>query len=50
MNEIVNKTSKITKIDSIKVNDRVTTDKKVISNIMNTYCCSVGENLRDKIP
>ena len=50
VNEIVNKTSKTTKIDSIKVNDRVITDKKVIPNIMNTYFCSVGENLKSKIP
>ena len=48
--EIVNKTSKTTKIDSIKVNDKVITDKKEIPNIMNTYFCSVLENLKAKIP
>ena len=40
---------KTTKIDSITVNDRVITEKKVILNIINTYFCSVGENLKAEI-
>ena len=50
VNEIVNQTSKTTRIDSMKVNDRVITDKKVIPDIMNTHFYSVGENLKDKVP
>ena len=50
VHEIVNKTSKTTKIDSIKVNDNVITNKKIIPNIMNTYFSRVGENLKAKIP
>ena len=49
VNEIVNKTCKTTKIDSIKVNDKVITDKKVIPNIMNAYFCRIGENLKAEI-
>ena len=37
-------------IASVKVNDTVITDKKVFPHIMNTYFCSVGENLKAKIP
>ena len=50
VHEIVNKTSKTTKIDSITVNDNVITNKKIIPNIMNTYFSRVGENLKAKIP
>ena len=50
LNEILNKASKTTKINSIKVKGNVFTDKKVILNIMKTYFCSVGENLKAKIP
>ena len=50
VNEIVNLTSKNTKIDSIIVYDRVITDMKVIPNIISTSFSNVGENLEDKIP
>ena len=50
VHEIVNKTSKTTKLDSIKVNDNIITNKKVIPNIMNTYFPSVGETSKLKYP
>ena len=50
VNEIVNKTSKITKIDLIKVNDQKLTDKIVIHGLMNTYVCIVRKNLKFEIP
>ena len=48
MNEIVNKISKATKIDSTKFNDKVITDKKVILNILNTHFCSVRKTSKLK--
>ena len=38
------------KIDSINVNNKVSTDKQEVPNIMNTHFCNIGENLKLKIP
>ena len=50
VNSFLNKTSKTTKIDTIKVEDNIVTDKNKIPNIMNKYFCKVGESLKKKIP
>ena len=50
VNSFLNKTSKTTKIDTIKVENKTVTDKSEIPNIMNKYFCNVGESLRKKIP
>ena len=50
VNYILNKASKTTKIDTIKVEDKIVTDKNEIPNIMNKYFCNVGESLKKKIP
>ena len=50
VHSFVNKTSNTTKIDTIKVEDKIVTDKNEIPNIMNKYFCNVGESLKKKIP
>ena len=42
VNEIVNKTSKTTKIESIKIENEVISDNSKIPNLMNSYFCSIG--------
>ena len=50
VNEIVNKTSKTTKIESIKIENKVISDNSKIPNLMNSYLCSVGETLKANVP
>ena len=50
VNSFLNKTSKTTKLDTIKVEDKIATDKNEIPNILNKYFCNVGESLKKKIP
>ena len=49
-NQILNKSSKTTKFNSIRLGDKVITDKKMIPTIMNEYFCNIGSNLKEKIP
>ena len=49
INELLNKRSKSSSIDCLKVSDSETVCKKEISNKMNTLFCSVGKDLADKI-
>ena len=46
-NQILNKSSKTTKIDSIRLDDKTITDKKIIPNIMNEYFCNIGNSLKE---
>ena len=48
--QILNKSSKTTKIDSIRLDDKAITDKKIIPNIMNEYFCIIGNSLKESIP
>ena len=50
VNGIVDKASKTTKIDSIKIENKFITDNKNIPGIMNRYFCSVWETFKAKIP
>ena len=49
INELLNKSSKSCNIDFLKDSDRETRQRKDISNLMNEYFCSIGENLASKI-
>ena len=48
-NDLLNKRSKSTDINSLNVGNIEIVDKRVISNSMNSYFCSVGEELANKI-
>ena len=48
-NDLLNKRSKSTNINSLNVGTIEIADKRVISNNMNSYFCSVGEELENKI-
>ena len=50
VNGIVDKASKTTKINSIKIENKFITDNKKIPDIMNRYSCSVWETLKAKVP
>ena len=50
VNNFLNQTPTTTKIDTIKVEDKIVTDKNEIPNIMNKYFCNVSESLKKKIP
>ena len=50
VNEIVNKTSRTTKIGTIKIDNKIITNNKKIPNIMNRFFCSLGEKLKADIP
>ena len=47
---LLNKRSKTTNIDSLKVNEQEINKDHDMANSMNDYFCSVGRNLSDKIP
>ena len=49
-NQIVDKSSKTTKIDSIRLDDKTINDKKIIPNIMNEYFCNIGNSLKESVP
>ena len=49
-NQILNNSSKTTKIDSIRLDDKTITDKKIIPNIMNEYFCNIGNSLKESVP
>ena len=49
INELLNKRSKSSNIDCLKESDSETVCKKEISNKMNSFFCSVGKDLADKI-
>ena len=48
-NELFNKRSKSTNITSLKDRDDDISGKRETSNTMNSYFCSVGEELAEKI-
>ena len=50
VNEIVNKTSKTTKIESIKIENEVISDSSKIPNLLNSCFCSTGETFRANVP
>ena len=50
INLLLNKRSKTTNIDSLKVNEQEINNDHDIANSMSNYFCSVGRNLDDKIP
>ena len=50
INKLVNKRSKSTQIQSLKVGDTVIKESESIANAMNEYFCSVGDKLSRKIP
>ena len=50
INELLNKRSKSTNIECLKNVGTETVHKKDISNAMNNFFCSVGEDLANKIP
>ena len=50
INLLLNKGSKTTNIDSLKVNEQEINNDHDIANSMNNHFCSVGKNLSDKIP
>ena len=50
INLLLNKRSKTTNIDSLKVNEQEINKDHDIANSMNNYFCSVGKSLSDKIP
>ena len=49
INELLNKRSKSSNIDCLKESGSETVHKKDISNAMNSFFCSVGKDLADKI-
>ena len=49
INDLLNKRSKSSKIDCLKESGSETVLKKDISNPMNSFFCSVGKDLADKI-
>lgn len=49
VNELLCKRSKSSNIDSLKESGLETLDKKLISNTMNDYFCSIGKALADEI-
>ena len=49
INELLNKRSKSSNIDSLKESGSETVDRKDIPDTMNSYFCSVGKDLADKI-
>ena len=49
INELLNKRSKSSNIDCLKESGSETVHKKEISNAMNSFFCSVGKDLADKI-
>ena len=49
INELLNKRSKSCNIDFLKDSDKETRQRKDISNLMNEYFCSIGENRASKI-
>ena len=50
VNESVNETSNTTKIESIKIENKVIFDTSKIPNLMNSYFCSVGETFKANVP
>ena len=50
INKLVNKRSKSTEIQSLKVGDTVIKDSESIANSMNEYFCSVADQAEQKIP
>ena len=50
INQLLNKRSKTTNIDSVKVDDHEINKPAEVSRAMNDYFCSVGKKLRDNIP
>ena len=50
INLLLNKRSKTTNIDSLKVHEQEINNDHDIANSMNDYFCSVGRNLSDNIP
>ena len=50
INKLVNKRSKSTEIQSLKVGDTVIKDSESIANSMSEYCCSLKDKLSRKIP
>ena len=50
INKLINKRSKSTQIQSLKVDDTVIKDSESIANLMNDYFCSIGDKLSKKIP
>ena len=46
VNKIVNKTSKTTKIESRKIENKAISDRSNIPNLMNSYFCSIGETFK----
>ena len=48
--QILNKSSKTTKNDTIRFQDKAITDKKIIPNIMNEYLCNIGNSLKENVP
>ena len=50
INLLLNKRSKTTNIESLKVNDQDVVDNAEIAQSMNKFFCSVGEKLSDDIP
>ena len=50
INQLLNKRSKTTNIDSVKVDDHEINEPAEVSRAMNDYFCSVGKKLRDNIP
>ena len=49
INELLNKRSKSSNIDCLRESGSETVHKKDISNAMNSFFCSVGKDLADKI-
>ena len=49
INELLNRRSKSCNIDFLKDSDKEIRQRKDISNLMNGYFCSIGENLASKI-
>ena len=50
INLLLNKRSKTTNIEALKVNEQEINKDHDIANSMNNYFCSVGKSLSDKIP
>ena len=50
INQVINSCSETTNIDLLNVDDQLITDKFDISNAMNDYFCSAGNNLNKAIP
>ena len=49
INELLNKSSKSSNIDSLKKSGSETVHRKEIPDAMKSYLCSVGKDLADKI-